>query len=83
MKPIKLLLMAAAIAACVACSKSNTEPTTPASQMTATEGVENSAGSYPPTNTATEGTETSGVGTTGVDPDSIADPPAPDTTTTK
>ena len=80
MNTTKLYLAAAALATLVACSKSSSEPTT-ASEMTATEGVENSAGSYPPSNTATEGTETTGVGTTGVDPESIAEPPTPDPTT--
>lgn len=79
MKMTTLVLAAAVTVALGGCSK-KTEPTT-APEMTATEGVENSAGSYPPTSTATEGTETTGVGTTGVDPDTIADPPTPDTTT--
>jgi hypothetical protein len=79
MKTTKLILAAVAITALGACAKKS-EPTT-SPEMTASEGVENSAGSYPPSNTATEGTETSGVGTTGVDPDTIADPPSPDTTT--
>lgn len=80
MKPTKLLLVAAMIATLAACSKSKSEPTT-TSEMTASEGVENSAGSYPPSNAATAGTETTGVGTTGVDPETIAEPPTPDTTT--
>jgi hypothetical protein len=79
MKPIKLILATATLVALAACSK-NSEPST-ASEAQATEGVENSAGSYPPSNTATEGTESSGVGTTGVDPEDIAEPPSPDTTT--
>jgi len=75
----KLYLAAALALALAACAKSNSDPATTTSEMAVSEGVENSAGSYPPASEATEGTETTGVGTTGVDPATIAEPPTPDT----
>lgn len=76
----KLWLAASLVVTLAACSKSAGEPSDNNAAGSATSGVENSSGSYPPGNSTT-GIETSGVGTTGVNPDAVGVPPTPDTVT--
>lgn len=61
------------VVALSACSKKG-ESATGADSTSGTEAAE--AGSYPGTVNSMPGTDTTGVGATGVDPDSIANPPS-------
>lgn len=90
MKLVNVTVSAALLATLAACSKggdNGSENETSAAASSGTESREaadneipGTAGSYPPAMNAAPGTGSTGSGATGVDPDAVANPPAPDTT---